>query len=382
MHIFSKYRQVESKTEFKLLRGVIDGVNLHTLDISEAIDLLYKIILDSDYKYIRCMACCLSLNLKKNLLSEVKLRNIVEALKSYLSRSKLGNDCSLRREIEGILLRYGFNGKCAMPIKQLNFDKMEKGFYYYEPVKSGFFSIIENIINAEIYAKSKGRNIILVNEEKWWPYSEKFSIIFNGCFEFSQSTNFRMPYINEITFRQHRRWMFSMAYSNWSEYNEIKKRIYARIYSSLLAYNLVIGNQVADTSDMFAVYIRRGDKISLEDISIPTNLIYETLEKVCYNFNALYLVSDDMPWLKSNFKNIHDNVIFDDSSSSGYFFGNESAFDHADIIRKYIQLIQAKNFSGDTGSNLVNAIGFSRASIGKESISTNILFTTDIIPLF
>lgn len=388
MHIFSIYKQNESDFQFEQLKKIIISFNNKTISIESAINSFVELAFrQSNEPYSRSLACAMALNLKTGRYSHEIEERSNEFCRILESECKLNHDSrakklypSVYREYQGIAEQYGYFMILPNENKKIPLQGQSKTVIY-RPGKSGFFSVVENIINVQIYASITGKKVLIDLDGDWWVYKVKFEDIFD-CFAYKKSF-FQKIFFKKIKQDEARDWFFNLSPDFWHDYEEKKSEIYKSIYISLKKFLPITSSSLLENHNLkpdISIYIRRGDKIGLEDICLPDKDIINNIYNISGEFTNVYLLSDDTSWLKSNFSNL-PQVSFDDDCSSGYFFGNESDTDHLDIIRKYLRMINSSQFSADTGSNLINAIVYTRLALGYLGVKTNHFFSTRQIPL-
>lgn len=385
MHIFSVYKQGESDIEYDLYFSIISQYQNRKISHDECINLLVEFY-EKNSTYIRPLVAALVLNLKNlrnNQIIESNLAKYLMVVHDYLD--KLSGfpkpiEPIILLEYAGCLARYGSVFNIKNNHKQLRAPNYFRIPFIYRPEPSGFFSVLENIINAEIYANLNGSDFYIDLSGDWWRYSTPFQIIFP---RFKYKKTFTPIFYKRLSMGRARRWFFSQPKEAWHQYNHMKMLIYKEIYDSIEFFlkNQNINWNLSLETNAIGIYVRRGDKLDLEDIHLDDDLVIQNINRIMSGHDCVYLSSDDTAWLKNKFAKNKSKIIFDDDNNSGYFFGNEHADDHIHILKKYMRMVNIEKFSGDSGSNLINAIVFTRILTKKEPIFLNDYFSTDVIPL-
>lgn len=380
MIIFCKYPLGESQNEFSEWRSIIDSFNKNFIKLEAAIESLYKLHSKYPNNY-RIIGSILAFNLvSKNIINSNLEITLIKKLCAIIEDDTNYLDASSKIELLSILNRYGVSHQLNTANQYSGVSDFAGKTIIYTPMKSGFFSIIENIINADIIAKLNNFKIIINLNKNWWPYKTPFAHIFESCFNFTENFNEE----NNASFYFFRNSFKSLPHSFWDQYESLKISRYLTLFNLLQDYaikNRIAINQSTEYKNTLSLYIRRGDKLTLEDINYPKELIFENLCSIAKTYSQVKLYSDDMDWIKNNLSNIHSHVVYDEGLGSGYFFGKEKNNDDDEIIRKYLNLSISDNFTGDVGSNLVNAISYTRLALNKNKLSTNNLFPALKIPL-
>jgi hypothetical protein len=379
MQIFSRYPQGESRDHLEKLILVVEGLNAGSISLEGGIDQFLNLY---ELGYTRALVCALALNLKNeksHLRIQTNIDAYIEVLKNYLCQRKVVESALIYSEYVGIINRYKEQsiGDADLAIKPQFLNKQ----IIYQPVASGFFSVIENIVNAKIFCDVHRSRFHVKLSGGWWKYHDPFNDMVD-CFDY-QIPAFHPIETKSYSQAEMRKWFFSLSVDQYPEYNRRKIIIYRKIYNSLKNYlekNHIQWNMhLKDTSA--GVYLRKGDKILLEDVNIPDENLIRYLSTKLQRYDSVYISSDDVLWAKEQFSKIHPAIMFDDSTTDGYFFGKESATDHIDIVKKYLRLSSTNVLIGDVGSNLVNAIAYNRIFDGLPSIDTDDFFPTAEIPL-
>ena len=236
-------------------------------------------------------------------------------------------------------------------------DKLKRkddSILVYQPRKSGFFSIIENIIAAEFCAENSGIRFSLVPENYWWPYAVSFTDLFPNIWSFVESgSNIGTKKI--IDFERMRQAVKHLNLDKLSTFTAFKLERYKEIRQ-------ILHNQYADRLKLaypYYYYHRVGDKIIHETVAVPTSIAATTLARAV-NDEKVGIVSDsykDAAEICSQSKNF---VNCTHESFSGHFI--EQSVTKADvdaIVTNYLLLSSSRSFLSCPSSNLVNAAHWS-----------------------
>lgn len=379
MQIFSRYSQGESNEKLERLIAIIEGMNAGSISLEHGIEQFLKLY---ESAYPRALVCALALNLKNQKSNPHIKANIdayIDELQDYLSQRKVVESALIHSEYVGVINRYRqpLVSNADLTIKPQFLNKE----IIYQPVASGFFSVIENIVNAKIFSDVNCSRFHIKLSGDWWKYHCSFEEMVD-FFDY-QIPAYRVMGIKNYSQVVMREWFFSLSVDQYPEYNRRKIIIYRKIYNSLKNYlgrnNIQWDLHLKGRSA--GVYLRKGDKIMLEDVNIPDENLAAYLSIKLQGYDSVYISSDDVLWARERFSKIHPSIVFDDSITDGYFFGNESATDHIEIIKKYLRLSSVDVLIGDAGSNLVNAIAYTRIFNGLPSIDQDDFFPTAEIPL-
>jgi hypothetical protein len=379
MQIFSRYPQGESSYKLEKLIALVESLNAGSISLEHGVEQFLKLY---QLGYPRALVCALALNLKiqkSNLRIQANIHSYIDSLQDYLSQRKVVESALIHSEYIGVINRYR-QPLISNADLTINPQFLNKKIIY-QPVASGFFSVIENIVNAKIFSDVNRSRLHVKLSGDWWKYHCSFEEMVD-CFDY-QIPAYRAIGVKNYSQADMREWFFSLSVDQYPEYNRRKIIIYRKIYNSLKNYlekNHIQWNMHLK-GESAGVYLRKGDKILLEDVNIPDENLIRYLSKKLQHYDSVYISSDDVLWAKEQFSKIHPSTMFDDSTTGGYFFGQESTTDHIEIIKKYLRLSSTDVLIGDVGSNLVNAIAYSRIFDRLPSIDQDDFFPTAEIPL-
>jgi hypothetical protein len=253
------------------------------------------------------------------------------------------------------------------PLRQNDSD-----YVLYRPAKSGFFSVLENIVNAHILAEAIGKKLLLDESGDWWIYKIPFQNLFGGQFRSAgitsllQSTNLKAV---RLDFPVMRYFAALLAFEAPIFFKTQKRALYQPLCTSLS-----LNSNLKDTShkDRPLFYFRAGDKLLLESIRPPTDFIIKDMKLGLRNYGKISILSDD--W--STAKSLGDilgggaNVInLTEPQFRGYFsksvnpqlpIDTNGLDDIRAIINNFTYMVQSAFLVGCPSSNLVNAVQWCR----------------------
>jgi len=224
-------------------------------------------------------------------------------------------------------------------------------FLIYKPRKSGFFSIIENIIAASYVCLYHGFRICVLNEEHWWPYEISFFDIFGD--RWIQSSDIpRNLVAGELRFDAMRDLIGNLGGDQIRKFSSFKIIEYQSIRGQLAEfYNLVEKSEMANY-----YYHRAGDKVLLETPRLPLSNIRAELIKIANLHGPIGVISDSYSEAMQicNYSSKLNNLT--DASFDGHFLDKSTkSSDVLAIIRNFLLLSESQLTLSCPSSNLVNA---------------------------
>ena len=368
MLIFSIYGENESKVELELIRKLkslpIDSMvkDLHSLDV------FVEAIRKKNYEYIRLATCILALNkMSPVLIPNDILIELSRAIKFALETKPKSFSYTFKTEAQSIL---GLRNHLSTTDRPYSPYLPEKKIHLFtlRPGKSGFFSVIENILNALFIARvHKKKLYVSLEEGEWWIYDcDIRKILTFDDLIFLRTTKALSSLLRFKKQEFYRKYFFSNIERMGNDYTRNKILAYETITQNLRAMH-----PVNTSTSNTVIYLRQGDKATLEDMKWDTGYQIDLLTN---DKTSVYsILSDDIPALRKNLP-LRPNVILDEDDNSGYHFGFERPNEHDEIIRKFLLMVDSSELIGDPGSNLINACAWARKSLGKTPLLKNVIF--------
>jgi len=250
--------------------------------------------------------------------------------------------------------------------------QLDSDYLLYRPAKSGFFSVIENIINAHVLAKAIGKELLLDESGDWWIYKIPFQNLFGGLFRSAGITSLlrseNMSAIR-IEFPVMRYYVASLAYEA-PIYFKAQKRAFYQTLGRSLSLNSSLNDDSHKDRPLF--YFRAGDKLMLESIQLPTDLVIQDMKLGLRNYGEISVLSDDWSSAESlsNILGGGTRIInLTEPQFRGYFsksvnpqlpIDTNSFDDIRAIINNFTYMVQSAFVVGCPSSNLVNAAQWCR----------------------
>lgn len=232
------------------------------------------------------------------------------------------------------------------------------GYRCYRPQNSGFFSVIENIIAAHIVAEQDGYRLKVDLSGNWWSYDEPFETIFRDIFEFC---NGGLPVMN---FNHMRQRFFDADITQARGLIARKTGWYREVHHAISNYAME-----AFERDIGTMFLRGGDKLQLETILPPLEIIHKELSWMGRHCRERVLLSDD-PVLAEVIAAREPGIINrSDRLESGYHHLPQTNHSCLPILKNYLAMVDAKHNFSCPSSNLVNAAQWSREDVDNLSLS-------------
>jgi hypothetical protein len=250
--------------------------------------------------------------------------------------------------------------------------QLDSDYVLYRPAKSGFFSVLENIVNAHVLAKAIGKELLLDESGDWWIYKIPFQNLFGGLFRSAgitsilQSANLKAV---TLDFPIMRYFVASLAYEAPIYFKAQKRAFYEPLRTSLS-----LNSSLSDDShkDRPLFYFRAGDKLLLESIRLPTDLVIQDMKLGLRNYGQISVLSDDWSTAQSLSDILGGGariINLTEPQFRGYFsksvnpqlpIDTNSIDDIRAIINNFTYMVQSAFVVGCPSSNLVNAAQWCR----------------------
>jgi len=225
------------------------------------------------------------------------------------------------------------------------------GVVSYRPRNSGFFSVIENIIAAQVIAEMQGKRMLVDLTGNWWGYDEPFESIFGDTFEFTKQGE-----LPQVDFNSMRRLWLNADDRLAACLGDHKQRWYTAIMEDIAKVAQPITNM--DSSGV--MFVRGGDKLQAETILPPMGFLLRDLKWMARRCDERYVISDDKHVGEA--VSALDAFVVDKSNKvdGGYHhhFGRKTSC--MNILTNYMSMVEAKENLSCPSANLVNAAQWSR----------------------
>jgi hypothetical protein len=231
-----------------------------------------------------------------------------------------------------------------------NLNRRTSGALLLRPVRSGFFSVIENIIAAQFVAYENGYDLILSPESDWWPYEIAFSDLTESLF---QPKNVASP-VGIINFDAMRAYAMDLNIEKLGRFGAFKQSRYFAL-RELLARKF---NSTQSPSFEHYYYLRGGDKVANETVALPTEVVSTALLKCVETQSPIGVLSDDHHAAERLCEMMGPDRARNLTSSefSGHFLDNAvSEADVRAIVENFLLLSASRTLLSCPTSNLVNA---------------------------
>jgi hypothetical protein len=228
----------------------------------------------------------------------------------------------------------------------------------YRPRNSGFFSVIENIIAAEIVAEMQGKQMLIDLSGNWWGYDEPFEDIFCDTFEFTKDGE-----LPKIDFDSMRRLWLNADDRLAACLGDHKQRWYTAIVEDIAC----IASPITNMDSAGVMFVRGGDKLQTETILPPMGFLLRDLKWMARRCDERYVISDDQRVGEA--VSALDAFVVDKSNKveGGYHHHYGSKISCMNILTNYMSMVEAKENMSCPSANLVNAAQWSR--IDRENYS-------------
>jgi hypothetical protein len=230
----------------------------------------------------------------------------------------------------------------------------------YIPPPTGFFSVIENIVLAQFFCKINNKVFRLDTQHNWWRYPVPFLQLFQNTS--SPEFNVNLPSGKYVMWDTLRYYFRHINPSVFGLLKSFKIQQYARIKRALSHYLDDIDLRARPAPEECIVFIRGGDKVQLETISAPSELLLSDIEALRQRRISVRVLSDDYGLADTLVQSLGlgEGANLTASSRTGYHLQNGHSLDDVHtIINNFLVLSNAKYSLGCPSSNLVNSAHWS-----------------------
>jgi hypothetical protein len=250
----------------------------------------------------------------------------------------------------------------------------------YTPNLSGFYSILENIVNAYVLAELHNKILAVNVNNSWWPYPLSFDEIFSGIFLTTDLMGKIHPKKKMVSlpFEQFRGLFSHLCALDPKTAYQKKERMYGVIRQTLTNISGVRPSFLSELKDSGVLYIRGGDKLVFEAISVPEEFLVADIEKMLNRVSRVFLISDDYMRAQSLIEKVDNKYVFNltEEMFSGYY--NSSANptlerkdiatfdDMRAIIKNYVYIATSGLSSSCPSTNIVNSAHWSNEMVTHE----------------
>jgi hypothetical protein len=349
---------------------------------------LRKLYSESDYsslaKHLRVSRNKYKSTLRYHLInSRIYLWGLIESdfgeeAKNYAIANYSNLDNYSRQEFLGCLKGLGIDNnihfsqfrkmieesKSKIVIPQKTSDR---SIALFEPRRSGFFSVIENIIVALYIAEQDNVSLMLSPEDRWWPYDVPFHLIFENFLGLKYNKDFSPQ--STIAFDSARTKIAYLNLNDATTFYAHKRNKYSLIHSIVSKYS----SDKEDFSQGAPIYfVRAGDKLDLETVLPPVRIVDDYLREVAVKFGALGIISDDYEYAEQLKQRLINSDVYNLTSKNcnGHKLSTStSSVDVDTILKNFLLLICSPVALSCPSSNLVNAAHWARKSDEKNIFS-------------
>lgn len=237
-------------------------------------------------------------------------------------------------------------------------SNVRHGYISYQPPNSGFFSVIENIVAAQIVAEQDGYGLKVDLSGNWWAYDEPFEDIFEDIFEFCSGG---LPIMRFSLMRDR---FFKADINQARVFSNAKRSWYTDISWAISGY---AGGSTED--DVGTMFIRGGDKIKTETILPPMHIVMREMDWMKRHCRRRVLLSDDpviADWIAARDPEIVNRA---NRLQGGYHHLPQRKQSCIPILQNYLAMVEAKHNFSCPSANLVNAAQWSREDHDNYSLT-------------
>ena len=292
-----------------------------------------------------------------------------------IAKNKL--DCFSQKELLGLLgakwfierdltdsIKLAYDLERGFTLGEYKNESIESQYLYGLPCTSGFFSTIESILLLWFFATIINRKtLVLAPERYWWSYEVRFEDLFGSLIAIAKEEDARkVSWIPRDSVSQ---WFQTSESTTKTSFNNFKCNKYPLIISMLNNYFIQYGAEKLPPVDVL-VFIRGGDKLEQETVSLPENLVIMELEQL-KTHGRIGLLSDDWAMANKYATKLPYVENLTQSDSAGHFLVHcRTRNDVMKIIQNVLALCFTPVAIGCPSSNLINAVNYYRRGVGRE----------------
>lgn len=237
----------------------------------------------------------------------------------------------------------------------------------YTPPPTGFFSIVENIVNAEFLCALYRKQFKLdLDFSKWWRYPVPFGDLFDVNYDSNRQTTITTPTTRYLSWNVARDIVSKFNYQTTLALGNFKRAQYAKIKSRLQSWLNDFETVPTLPPESAIFFLRGGDKLLIETIPPPERTLVQDVQMLYKKSSDFMILSDDYDLAENFRKGFGKSLIHNitDSSRKGYFLHNPSTIeDVRTIVRNYLLLSSPKYSMSCPSSNIVNSAHWSNSQL-------------------
>lgn len=262
-------------------------------------------------------------------------------------------------------------------------------YWVYRPRLSGFFSIIENIVCANLLAQAHDKKLLVDLDGNWWTYPLKYEELFGNFFPTFQGftkyhCNFEMVNLGF----EHMRGMYALLCQADPAYVKRHKILfYKSLREYLVKLSTIPSEILSRVRHESVLYIRAGDKLLLETVQIPDEYYLKDIEELRRSFPGVTILSDDFATAERICKRFGDSKVINGTEEifNGYYDATlnptlerkdlRTYDDVRAIINNYVFISSAAASASCPSSNIVNSAHWSSESTGNLKFSSTPIYS-------
>ena len=248
------------------------------------------------------------------------------------------------------------------PLGEREFTENYDGYLLFRPPHSGFFSNIENLINASWIAHRAGKGLLVSTTLFWWAYSPKFEDVFGDVWETTNEV--RSEY--EIDFSRMRSEILNEQRLNViNEFMNFKIHMYQKIYKCMFRQQKVVNFD----SNNGIFYLRGGDKLMVETIHQPTDLLKRNLIDLKRRVQSRVVLSDEWA-LAEKYAQMDVGVKnITKRTQNGYYHDWKQIVDAQVVYDNFYMMCNATELVACPSTNFINAVMWNRDDVSYSTVS-------------
>ena len=253
-----------------------------------------------------------------------------------------------------------YQGKPSHP--DVYFYDDYEDYLVYKPPHSGFFSNLENLINASWTAHRSRRKLLVSNAHFWWSYSPAFEDVFGDVWETTKEE--RPEAVLDFATMRHDI-LHEQRINVIDEFMSYKIFMYQKIYKAMFKHQRLVNFDFSNG----IFYLRGGDKILLETIHSPTELLRKNLIDLKRRVQGRVVLSDEWK-LAEQYAQMDTGVRnITRRTQNGYFHDWKNITDAQVVYDNFYMMCNAADLVACPSTNFINAVMWNRDDVSYSTIS-------------
>jgi hypothetical protein len=253
-----------------------------------------------------------------------------------------------------------YQGKPTQP--DVYFSQDYDGYLVYKPPHSGFFSNLENLINASWTAHRSKKKLLVSNAHFWWSYIPSYEDVFGDVWETTKEE--RSEAVLDFAAMRHDI-LHEQRTNVIDEFMSYKIHMYQKIYKCMFRQQKVVNFD----SNNGIFYLRGGDKVMVETIHPPTDLLKRNLIDLKRRVESRVVLSDEWA-LAEKYAQMDTGVRnITKRTQNGYYHNWKECVDAQVVFDNFYMMCNATELVACPSTNFINAVMWNRDDVSYSTVS-------------